>query len=100
MGIEGIGVRISSLASRLSSLLGRPVIDNTGLNAIYDIHLKFARDSSLAFGGRPEIAGQSPDPNGLPNIFTAIRSLGLNIATGKGPVEVFIVDSVQKPTEN
>lgn len=100
LGIEGIGVPMSSLASRLSPLLGRPVVDNTGFTGIFDIHMKFARDSSLAFGGRPEIAGQPPDPNGLPNIFTAIRSLGLNIAAGKGPVEVFVVDSVQKPTEN
>ena len=100
MGIEGIGVPMSSLVSRLSGLLGRPVVDNTAFTAIFDIHLKFARDSSLAIGGRPDQPGESPDPNGLPNIFTAIRSLGLNITPGKGPVDVFVIDSVQKPTEN
>jgi len=100
MGIEGTGVPMSSLASRLSSLLGRPVVDTTDFTGIFDIHLKFARDSSLAFGGRPDEPGQSADPSGLPNIFTAIRSLGLNITAGKGPVDVFVIDSVQRPTEN
>ena len=86
LGIEGIGVPMSSLASRLSGLLGRPVIDNTGFTSIFDIHLKFARDSSIVIGGGPEAVGQSAEPSGLPNIFTAIRSLGLNITAGKGPV--------------
>lgn len=97
LGIEGIGVPMSSLASHLSSLLGRPVVDNTGFTAIFDIHLKFARDSSLAFGALP--AGQTETAN-WPNIFTAIRSLGMNITPGKGPVDVFVIDSVQRPTEN
>ena len=91
---------MSSLASHLAALLGRPVVDNTGFTSIFDIHLKFARDSSLAFGGRPDEPGQSADPSGRPNIFTAIRSLGINITPGKGPVDVFIVDSVQRPLEN
>jgi uncharacterized protein (TIGR03435 family) len=91
---------MSSLASHLAALLGRPVVDNTGFTAIFDIHLKFARDSSLAFGGLPDQAGQSADTSDHPNIFTAIRSLGLNITPGKGPVDVFVIDSVQKPTEN
>jgi uncharacterized protein (TIGR03435 family) len=97
MGMEGIGVPMSSLASQLTDLLGRPVIDNTGFSGIFDIHLTFARDSSLAYGSLPDEPGQA---HGEPNIFTAIRSIGLNIVSGKGPVDVFIIDSVQRPSEN
>jgi uncharacterized protein (TIGR03435 family) len=100
LGMEGTGVPMSSFASHLTDLLGRPVIDNTGFAGIFDIHIKFARDSSLAFGGVPDQPGQAAETSGLPNIFTAIRALGLNIVAGKGPVDVFVIDSVQRPSEN
>jgi uncharacterized protein (TIGR03435 family) len=100
MGMDGTGVTMASLAGYLSGLLGRPVIDKTGNAGIFDVHFKFARDSALAFGGLPDQAGQAPDPSGLPNIFTAIRRLGLNIESGKAPVDVLVVDSAQKPSEN
>lgn len=100
LGMDGTGVPMVSLALHLSGLLGRPVIDKTGLTGIFDVHIKFARDSALAFGGLPDQPGQAPDPSGLPNIFTAIRSLGLNIESGKGPVDVLVIDSAQRPSEN
>ena len=100
LGMEGIGVPMSSLASHLTDLLGRPVIDNAGFTGIFDIHLKFARDSSLAFGGLPDQPGQPAETGGWPSVFTALRSLGLNITPGKGSVDVFVIDSVQRPSEN
>lgn len=100
LGLDGTGVPMASLAAQLSGLLGRPVIDKTGIAGIFDVHITFARDSSLAVGGLPEQAGQAPDPTGLPNIFTAIRKIGLNIDSGKGPVDVLVIDSAQKPSEN
>jgi len=100
LGMDGTGVPMASLAALLSGLLGRPVIDKTGITGIFDVHFKFARDSSLAFGGLPDQAGQTPDPSGLPNIFTAIRGIGLNIESGKGPVDVLVTDSAQRPSEN
>jgi uncharacterized protein (TIGR03435 family) len=39
-------------------------------------------------------------PAGLPDLFTAIRNAGLEIVSGKGPVDVLVVDRVQKPSEN
>ncbi len=98
LAMVGTAVPMASFVQQLTGLLGRPIIDKTGSTAIFDLHLKFARDSSLAYGGRPDTPDQVP--SGIPNIFTSIHTLGLNLESGKAPVEVFVVDSAQKPTEN
>ncbi len=97
MGFEGTGVLMKSFARTLTGFLGRTVIDQTGFTDAFNLNIQFARDSSLAIGGLPE---QSDEPSRYPNIFTALRKLGLKLEAGKGPVEVVVVDSVQRPSEN
>ncbi|HVV43900.1 MAG TPA: TIGR03435 family protein [Bryobacteraceae bacterium] len=97
--IIGTELSISSLiAPGLTMLLGRPVIDRTGLTGRYDIHLSFSMDSIPAFAASPIARGG--DPAGWPDLFTAIRETGLDIESGKGPVDVLVVDSVQQPSQN
>jgi uncharacterized protein (TIGR03435 family) len=94
--IVGQRGRISQLADRLSSMLGRTVVDKTGLTGSYDIDLRFAPDPGL----QQSPGGQPGDPSG-PSIFTAIQEqLGLKLQAGKGPVEVIVVDSAEKPEGN
>jgi uncharacterized protein (TIGR03435 family) len=82
--------------------LGRPVIDKTGITGFYDIKLQWTPElgqGQVAPGGS-EPAPPPPDISG-PSIFTAIQEqLGLRLESSKGPVEVLVIDSVQKPTEN
>jgi uncharacterized protein (TIGR03435 family) len=75
------------LATRLSTLLGRTVVDNTGLSGEFDYRLEWAPDKVEA-------------PSG-PSIFTALQEqLGLKLNSAKGPVEVIVIDSAEKPSEN
>src|SRR5215472_8926700 len=87
--------RISQLADRLSTMLGRTVVDKTGLTESYDIDLRFAPDPGLQLP-----PGPPGEPSGA-SIFTAIQEqLGLKLQAGKGPVEVIVVDSAEKPEGN
>jgi uncharacterized protein (TIGR03435 family) len=103
---EDSAISIDSLASALAALyLGRPVIDKTGLKGFYDIKLRWMPDPASNAGpfqpGAP-IAGPdtAADPSGL-SILTAIQEqLGLKLESAKGPVEMLVIDSVQKPSEN
>ena len=86
--------RMSQLADRLTAMLGRTVVDKTGLDGAYDIELTFAPDIDLA---NPSAAADS----GGPSLFTAVQEqLGLKLQAGKGPVEVIVVDSANKPEGN
>lgn len=94
--IVGERGRMSQLADRLSTMLGRTVVDKTGLTGVYDIDVKFAPDPEIQ-----QLPGGPPgDPAG-PSLFTAMQEqLGLKLQAGKGPVEVIVVDSAEKPEGN
>lgn len=96
--IRGQRGRISQLADRLSTILGRTVVDKTGLTGIYDIELTYTPDPSMGQQLPPGFPGS--DVPG-PSLFTAIQEqLGLKLTAGKGPVEVVVVDSAEKPAVN
>jgi uncharacterized protein (TIGR03435 family) len=102
---EGRGVPFSALVQVLSQQIGRTIINKTDIGAgLYDFKLQWTPDVGQGggpVGPPPPGVEQLPvDPNG-PSIFTAIQEqLGLKLESTKGPVEVMVIDSVQKPTEN
>lgn len=91
----GTAIPLSSFVGNLASNLQRNVIDKTGLTANYDIHLKWTPDRAASAG--PDSA--QPDP--APPLFTALQEqLGLKLIPAKGPVQTWVVDHVDHPTEN
>lgn len=110
-GLAGSAMSMAMIINVLSGQLGRPVIDKTDLKGYYDVRLQFAPESApgggpFGFGGPGGPGGPSAPPPGAsdplgPSIFTAVQEqLGLRLESTKGPVEVIVIDSVQKPTEN
>jgi uncharacterized protein (TIGR03435 family) len=84
----------------LSGVYQRPVVDMTGLEGRFDFDLLFTPDRvggpGVAFGnscGTP--AGDRPA------LSTAMQEqLGIRISAGQAPVEVLVIDSAERPTEN
>ena len=95
---DAYGMSMAEIASRfLANRLDRTVIDETGLAGRFDVHLEFARDNAATNLDNPVA---SPD-SAAPSIFTAVQEqLGLKLSPGKGPVEVLVIDHVEKPSEN
>jgi uncharacterized protein (TIGR03435 family) len=86
--VEGINWSMDYLAAMLQQAAGRPVSNQTQIAGSYDVKLEFA----------PDIETDSP----LPSIFTALKStLGLELKPRRIPVQVLVIDSVDRvPTEN
>jgi len=81
----------------LSQRLDRFVIDQTKLPGRYDFLLQWKPDP----GERPTDAPAAPDIESRPSIFTAIQEqMGLKLESARGPVEVLVIDHIEKPTEN
>ena len=99
------GQTMASLAQTLSRLAGGIVVDKTGLAGTYDVELTYAPDPGISLTGRdlpPQPGGPPPIANSdAPSIFTAVQEqLGLKLEATKGPVDVLVVDSAEKPTPN
>jgi bla regulator protein BlaR1 len=104
--LSGQGVALDMLTRTLSSQLGRTVIDRTGLKGNFDFKLTWTPDpgqSTTPLGGAPPQGADAPpppDPNG-PSVYTALQEqLGLRLESQKGPVEMLVIDRVEKPSEN
>jgi uncharacterized protein (TIGR03435 family) len=101
--MRGGQVSMKDLVNILSNVLGRTVVDKTGYQGAFDVHFEFTPDETL--GGLPTPppasppSGASPDSHG--NIFAAIQEqLGLKLESAKGPVDVLVIDSVERPSAN
>ena len=103
--VEGHGLGLDALIHALSNQLGRPIIDRTGLVGHFDIKLQWTPEpgqSATPLGGAPPPGIEPPpsDPNG-PSIYTALQEqLGLRLESQKGPVDLIVIDHVEKPSEN
>jgi uncharacterized protein (TIGR03435 family) len=88
------GLPAVSLAQAFSGPAGRMVVDRTGLTGSWDFELNYAAESRGGADAAPA------DPN-APSFFTAIQEqLGLKLEPTKGPVDVLVIDSIEKPTED
>jgi bla regulator protein blaR1 len=104
--INGQGVPMAFLVQQLGQMLGRDVTDKTGLAGVYDFELTWTPEPGQGGGG--PFGGGPPNPDALPgagaggpSIFTAVQEqLGLRLEPAKGPVQVYVVDNIARPSEN
>ena len=83
-----------------AAVLDRPVVDQTGLPGRYDFMLKWTPDQTQ-FGGLGVKVPPPSDDAAAPDLFTAIQQqLGLKLESVKAPVDVLVIDKVERPSEN
>jgi uncharacterized protein (TIGR03435 family) len=96
------GGTLSTLAGMLGLIVDRPVIDKTGIAGYFEIRLRFSPDDAApsppSATDPASPAARAPD---VPGIFQAIQEqLGLRLVAAKGPVDVLVIDHVERPSEN
>ena len=88
---------IARLAAALGDRLGRPVIDETGLPGQYDFKLEWDPSDSPASSG-PDAAGNPV--LGVSLVSALKEQLGFRLVSSKGPVPVYVVEKLDRPTAN
>jgi uncharacterized protein (TIGR03435 family) len=99
--IDTKGVSMQMLATVLSRFLREPILDETGLKGSYEVKLKWSPErpqTGNAAGGHPAAA---PVDDAGPSIFSAVQTLGLQLESRKGKLDVLVIDHAdQVPVEN
>jgi uncharacterized protein (TIGR03435 family) len=85
---------MSAIMIPMQSLADRLIIDKTGLDGLFDAELRSA-DNALS----PAAGGDAASRRAM-RLSLMEEQLGLKLESAKGPVEVLVIDSVSKPTEN
>jgi uncharacterized protein (TIGR03435 family) len=84
------GLPLSQLASSLAPMLGKPVLDRTGLMSNFDLQLSWD----------PPMPGGAARPDAI-SLFTALGDqAGLRLVAMRAPATVLVIDSVRAPTAN
>jgi uncharacterized protein (TIGR03435 family) len=108
-GPRGLNVRNATMAEFASMLqaniLDQPVVDQTGFGATrYDFTLKWTPDAAQLAqlgGSGPNATPPVDNPDAPPDLFTAFQQqLGLKLESTKAPVDVLVIDRVEKPSAN
>jgi uncharacterized protein (TIGR03435 family) len=103
--LYAFAVSMPTLARELKRWANQTVQDRTGLTGSYDFTLKFCNNQSPLGTSAAAADGQGvppvSDPCGAPTLLTAIQQqLGLRLEPGKGPVEIIVIDHVERPSGN
>jgi len=96
---------MTRLADTLSLFVRRVVVDRTGLDGTFDADLDYLPDPAIAQQGvLRQQPGASPPPGidaNAPELFTVIQEqLGLKLESSHAPIEMVVVESVNRPTDN
>jgi uncharacterized protein (TIGR03435 family) len=82
---------METIATEVGARLQAPVADGTGLTGTYDLNVRYA----------PDDRNFDTDVEAGPTLSDALREeLGLKLEKGKGPVEVIVIEHMEKPSEN
>lgn len=88
----------------LRSFVDRPIINRTGIDGKYDFMIEFVPEGRRPPPPRPGSGDLGPAPQsdpGGPDIFEALQhQLGLTLEKGKGPVDMIVIDHLERPSEN
>jgi len=102
-GLHGKAVEIPDILSFVENWSDRPMVDKTGLTGLFEVET----DGWAPMRPRVRPPGEEPtaedkamaDPI-RPTLFTIFERLGLKMESQKGPVDVFVIDHVERPSEN
>ena len=87
------------LADTLSSRTGRKVLDETGLSGEWDWDLEWSPGPSEP--APPGAITAEPAPLDGPSIFAAVQEqLGLRLESGRAPLDVLVIDTIERPSPN
>ena len=88
--VSGTAIPVSKLVTLLQGKSDRIILDKTEFTGLFDVNLEFSQPA----------ANSQAAESSFPSLFTAMQDIGMKLESAKAPVEVLVIDSVHRPSEN
>jgi uncharacterized protein (TIGR03435 family) len=107
-GLHGKAVTMADLVQFIENWTDHPVEDTTGIQGLFDIET----DGWVPMRGPPPRPATAPNPSAPPSpdgdmsdptrptLFMVLEKLGLGLKLQKGPIDIYVIEHVERPTEN
>ncbi|HLK68264.1 MAG TPA: TIGR03435 family protein [Bryobacteraceae bacterium] len=105
-GLHAKGATMQDTVDFVENWTDRPFLDKTGLQGLYAIEtegwipLRPRMPSPAAPGATPSAEELAYSDPATPTIFQIFERLGLKMESQKAPIEIYVIDHVERPTEN
>lgn len=91
---------MTDIANLAAAVLRIPIVEKTGLTGLWDHEITFLVEPSHSSTARAGTEPLSVDSSLAPFPTALQEQLGLTLETGRGPVDVLVIDSVRQPKAN
>jgi uncharacterized protein (TIGR03435 family) len=103
-GLHGSAVDLSDVALFVANWTDRPVLDRTGIEGLFNIQTEgwtpLRPRQALAPGAEPSKEDLALSDPTRPTLFMILQRLGLKLESQKAPVEMFVIEHVDRPSAN
>jgi uncharacterized protein (TIGR03435 family) len=94
-------VNMWDLVAYVENWTDRPLLDKTGINGLYRIETKGWQSMNAREPAPPGAKmDDGSDVSDAPTLFEVFERLGLKMEAQKGIAEVYVIDHIEKPSEN
>jgi uncharacterized protein (TIGR03435 family) len=100
-GFHSASVTIAQVVEVVQNWTDRPLFDKTGLTGFYDIQTEgWAPMKPVGPDGAPQNCDSSVNNSDRPTLFNVFEKLGLQMESQRAVVDMFVIDHMERPSEN
>jgi uncharacterized protein (TIGR03435 family) len=99
-GLHGASVTMAQVVELVQNYTDRPLFDKTGLTGFYEIQTAGWAPMRVTLDGAPQGGDASANNSDRPTLFNVFEKLGLHMESQRAVIDMFVIDHVEKPSEN
>ena len=99
-GLHGGSVTIAQVVEYVQNFTDRPLFDKTGLTGFYDIQTEGWAPMSASLDDAPQSGDATVNNSDRPTLFDVFEKLGLRMESQRAVIDMFVIDHVERPSEN
>jgi len=99
-GLHGASVTIANVVEYVNNFTDRPLFDKTGLTGFYDVQTEGWAPMRPSLGDAAQRGDATANNSDRPTLFDVFEKLGLRVESQRAVIDMFVIDHVERPSEN